>query len=259
MVDTRLARDLREARGLIMAGQVLVDDQPIHQAGASIRLNAMVRLRGERIAYASRGGLKLEAALERFRVDVRERTVLDAGASTGGFTDCLLSRGAARVYAVDVGFGQLRGRLAQDPRVKNLERTNIADLTRDTFTTPISLSTIDLSYVSLTKALAQLTPLFVGPPEFVALVKPLFEGLAESDVRRPDALLAVFDSFGAGLDRLDLTLMNAMTSPVFGGRGSVEFLVHLGSPGSTPARGWRTRVENDLEALLSPRSEDAHS
>lgn len=250
LVEEGLAADLREARGLIMAGRVLVNDRRVGQAGTAVRPDAVVRLRRASLRYASRGGLKLEAALARFAIDVRGRAVLDAGASTGGFTDCLLRHGAARVYAVDTGYGQLRGRLAQDPRVDNRERTNIADLNAERFEVPVDLCTVDLSYVSLTEALPQLTPLFRDAPEFVALVKPRFEGLAASDERNEAPLLKVLHRFVDRLAQTDLTLIDAMTSPIFGGRGSVEFLAHLG--GSRTAQpDWPARVRADLAHLLT--------
>ena len=157
-----------------MTGQVLVNEQLIDKPGMLVARDAVVRVRG-RHRYVSRGGYKLEAAIERFRVNVAGRVALDCGASTGGFTDCLLQHGARLVYAVEVGYGQLVGSLRADARVRNLERTNLSDLVSSDLDLPPSLVTLDLSYLSLTKALP-IAAALVEPEGYVlALLKPLFE------------------------------------------------------------------------------------
>src|SRR5262245_51502136 len=152
LVELGYFEDLKTAQGFILAGKVVVDEKVCSKPGTTVREDAKIFVRGEQLKFASRGGYKLEAALERFAIDVTNKVVLDAGASTGGFTDCLLQHGAARVYAVDVGFGQLRGKLASDPRVVNMEKTNVGDLTLASFDPPIELCTFDLSYLSMTKS-----------------------------------------------------------------------------------------------------------
>lgn len=173
---------LDEARRWIMAGNVLVNGQRLDKPGMSVARDAQVCVRG-RSRYASRAGYKLEAALDHFAVDVVGQVALDCGASTGGFTDCLLQHGAALVYAVDVGHGQLLGRLRLDSRVRNLEQTNLSVLTPTMFAVPPSLITLDLSYLSLTKALPLATALLASEGQILALVKPLFE-VEDSEARR---------------------------------------------------------------------------
>jgi 23S rRNA (cytidine1920-2'-O)/16S rRNA (cytidine1409-2'-O)-methyltransferase len=174
LVERGLFAYLDEARRWVMAGKVLVNDLCLDKPGMLVPRDAHLRVRG-RSRYASRAGYKLEAALDFFTIDVAGQVALDCGASTGGFTDCLLQRGASLVYAADVGYGQLLGRLRIDPRVRNLERTNLSDLAS---TLPIpapTLITLDLSYLSLTKALPVAASLLAPEGQIVVLVKPLFE------------------------------------------------------------------------------------
>lgn len=165
---------LDEAQRWVMAGKVLVNNHRLDKPGMRVPRDAVIRIRGKS-RYASRAGYKLEAALAHFAVDVVGRIALDCGASTGGFTDCLLQHGAALVYAVDAGHGQLIGRLRIDPRVRNLERTNLSDLTATMLTPLPTLITLDLSYLSLMKALPVATALLAPEGQILALVKPLFE------------------------------------------------------------------------------------
>ena len=174
LAERGIFESAKEARPWIMTGQVLVNEQLIDKPGMLVPRDAVLRVRG-RHRYASRGGYKLEAAIERFRVNVAGRVALDCGASTGGFTDCLLQHGARLVYAVEVGYGQLVGSLRADARVRNLERTNLSDLVSSDLDPPPSLVTLDLSYLSLTKALP-IAAALVEPEGYVlALLKPLFE------------------------------------------------------------------------------------
>ena len=174
LAERGIFESAEEARPWIMTGQVLVNEQLIDKPGMLVPRDAALRVRG-RHRYVSRGGYKLEAAIERFRVNVAGRVALDCGASTGGFTDCLLQHGARLVYAVEVGYGQLVGSLRADARVRNLERTNLSDLVSSDLDLPPSLVTLDLSYLSLTKALP-IAAALVEPEGYVlALLKPLFE------------------------------------------------------------------------------------
>jgi 23S rRNA (cytidine1920-2'-O)/16S rRNA (cytidine1409-2'-O)-methyltransferase len=215
------------AQAWVLGGDVLVADRVCSKPGTLVAEDVPLELRRPLQKYVSRGGLKLEAALARFGVPVADRVVLDAGASTGGFTDCLLQHGARRVYAVDVGYGQLRGKLASEPRVTNLERTNISDLAREDLSPAIDLCVFDLSYLSARKAVPVLASLFQGPPEMVGLIKPLFEGVSQSAMqdsgRLASALLSVLESLGTQ----QLSARDAMVSPIFGTRGTVEFLVWI--------------------------------
>ncbi len=214
-----------------MAGKVVVAGAVCSKAGTPVATSAEMHVRGRSMKFVSRGGFKLEAALEGFGIDVTSRVVLDAGASTGGFTDCLLQRGAARVYAVDVGYGQLRGRLATDARVVNLERTNISDVSRAALDPPISLAVADLSNLSLRKAVPVLCALFSEPVELVVLVKPLFEGLDRSGMEAAAPLQSTLRALMEEVVGLGLGVRGLMASPIRGGRSSVEFLAWLGADG----------------------------
>ena len=182
LVERGIFESAGEAQRWVMAGQVLVNDQRIDKPGMLVSCDAMLRVRG-RHRYASRGGYKLEVALEHFGVNVAGRVALDSGASTGGFTDCLLQHGAALVYAVEVGYGQLIGRLRADPRVRNLERTNLSDLIPAELDPLPTLITLDLSYLSLTGALPIAGALLTSKGQVLALLKPLFE-VESSEARR---------------------------------------------------------------------------
>lgn len=174
LVERGLFASEDQARRWVMAGQVLVDGRRVDKPGTPVPADASLDVRGRR-RYASRGGYKLSAALEYFAAPVGGRVALDCGASTGGFTDCLLQRGASLVYAVEAGFGQLTGRLRADPRVRNWERTNLGDLSPARLDPLPSLITLDLSYLSLTMALPLAAPLLAAEGEILALCKPLFE------------------------------------------------------------------------------------
>lgn len=164
LVERGLVDSLEKAKRLIMAGKVLVDGQKADKPGKTFSVDAKIEIR-EDIPYVSRGGLKLEKALQEFNIDVRGKVAIDVGASTGGFTDCLLQHGAKFVYAVDVGYGQLAWKLRNDPRVKVFERTNIRYVQRSDFDKRIQLATIDVSFVSLRKALPAVAKLFNGSGE----------------------------------------------------------------------------------------------
>lgn len=175
LVVRQLAGSRERARALILAGRVMVEDQVVDKVGTQVDPDAAIRLKGDDIPYVSRGGLKLAAALEAFGVDVIGRTAIDVGASTGGFTDCLLQNGAARVFAVDVGYGQLAWKLREDARVVNLERTNIRQLQPEQLAVLPDLAVIDASFISLDKVLPPTLALLRPGSEVVALIKPQFE------------------------------------------------------------------------------------
>jgi 23S rRNA (cytidine1920-2'-O)/16S rRNA (cytidine1409-2'-O)-methyltransferase len=174
LVERGLFESLDQAQRWVMAGKVLVNDRRFDKPGMLVPRDAALRIQA-RPRYASRAGYKLEAALQHFAVDAGGQVALDCGASTGGFTDCLLQHGAAQVYAVEVGYGQLLGRLRVDARVRNLERTNLSDLASMALDPPPTLITLDLSYLSLTKALPIAAALLASQGHILALVKPLFE------------------------------------------------------------------------------------
>lgn len=239
LLDRGLARSEAEARALIMAGKVLVDDQRLDKAGVRVAPDAAIRLRGIK-AYASRGGDKLHAALRRFAIAVHGRVALDAGASTGGFTDCLLAHGAARVYAVDVGYGQLVGRLRQDPRVVVMERTNLAEVPTELDPRP-TLVTLDLSYLPLATAWRIVARWLPAGSDVVSLIKPLFE-VDDAEARRTGRIRDA-RSYGALLERLladtaaiGWSVAGLIASPVRGSHGTLEFFLHArhAPPATTP-------------------------
>ena len=233
LVERGLAPTRANAKALIMAGVVVVDDHAAEKAGDLYDTEAEIRLKGEHNPYVGRGGLKLAAALKGFAVDPTGKVCLDVGASTGGFTDCLLQHGAARVYAVDVGYGQLAWKLREDPRVVNIERTNIRTMEDGVIPSPVDLAAIDASFISVTLFLDKVCSLLKKDGEVIVLVKPQFEvergqvgkgGVVRDPLLRQKALDRVCDSAMHG----GFTVSSTMESPVPGAKkGNIEFLVHL--------------------------------
>ena len=175
LAEKGLVKSRQRARALIMAGKVLVNGQPVDKPGVFVSADAMLELKGEDIPYVSRGGLKLEAALNNLGLNVIDKVCMDVGASSGGFTDCLLQHGAERVYAVDVGYGQLAWKLRRDPRVVVIERTNVRHMPADALPDPVDLVTIDVSFISL-KIVVPAVERFMKPDaSILALIKPQFE------------------------------------------------------------------------------------
>jgi len=250
LVERGFFQDVKTAQGWIMAGSVIVDDVREDKPGTMVYAAADVRVKGMDLPYAGRGGLKLAAALDAFAVDVRGRTAIDAGASTGGFTDCLLKRGAALVYSVDVGFGQLVGRLRQDPRVRNMERTNISDVTPGMLDPRPSLGVIDLSYLSLLVAVPIVANLLDEGKEreIVALVKPLFEvPSAIPDLTREQYHAAVCRALLAGTPA-GMAPQAVMASPVLGSRGTLEFLVRYAAGQGSERGSVLTQVDDAVRS-----------
>lgn len=231
-----------EARAALLAGEVYLGSQRVTGPGQLLSADAALRVKGRELPYISKGGLKLEGALRDFGIDVKGRVCIDAGASTGGFTHCLVKAGAATVYAVDVGFGQLMGSLRQDPRVVNLEKTNISDEKLLSLDPRPSLGTVDLSYLSLRKGIPAFAGVLHYAGELVCLVKPLFE-VEDSEARRTGRLAD--SAYGPIL--MDLIRdVNALPyaravgvthSPVTGNTGTREFFLHVAlssAPGAAP-------------------------
>ncbi|HDI61185.1 MAG TPA: TlyA family RNA methyltransferase [Desulfobacteraceae bacterium] len=232
LVDRRLAASRQRARALIMAGKVLVADRVCDKPGTRVKPDAAVSLRGEDIPYVSRGGIKLAAALDAVGMDISGWICLDVGASTGGFTDCLLQHGARRVYAVDVGYGQLAWKLRQDPRVVPIERTNIRHMAKDAIAEKVDLAAIDTSFISLRIVVPAVLG-FVRPGGWIlALIKPQFEvGRGQVGkggvVRDPGQHQAVIDALCAFFRGLGLTVRTVLPSPILGPKGNQEFLAAL--------------------------------
>src|SRR5262245_55778255 len=232
LVVTRgLAPSRERARALVIAGQISVDGAPMTKAGTQVDETADVAIITPDHPYVGRGGLKLAHALDAFHIAVAGRQCLDIGASTGGFTDVMLQRGAARVVALDVGHGQLDWRLRNDPRVVVIEHMNARHLTREALPGAVDLVTIDVSFISLSKILPVVPPLLNPGGDVVALVKPQFEAgrteVRKGIIRDPavhDRVLAEVAAAGA---EVGLTSVASTPSPVTGQKGNVEFLVHF--------------------------------
>ncbi|HEX9874548.1 MAG TPA: TlyA family RNA methyltransferase [Deferrimonas sp.] len=232
LVERGLVQSRERASALILAGKVVVEDHAVDKVGTRIPIDADIRLKGGDIPYVSRGGLKLEKGLESFDISVAGRVAIDVGASTGGFTDCLLQRGAVQVYAVDVGYGQLAWKLREDPRVVNLERTNVRDLTADTLGAAPSLAVIDASFISLDKVLPATLPLLAPGGEILALIKPQFEvGRGQVGkggvVRDPAQHAEVVEKVRESAASLGCRVLGVVESPLLGPKGNREFLIHL--------------------------------
>ena len=231
VLERGLAPTRERARALILAGQVLVEGRAITKAGAAVDPSAPIALAAPDHPYVGRGGLKLAHALDTFGIDVQGRECLDIGASTGGFTDVLLQRGAARVVALDVGHGQIDWGLRQDSRVVVVERFNARRLTRADLPAPVTFVCIDVSFISLRQIVPVIPPLLAPPADVVALVKPQFEaGRAEvrKGVIRDAAVHArVLDEVSAAAAAVGLTPAGSTPSPITGQKGNVELLLHL--------------------------------
>jgi len=235
LVDRGLTASRERAQALILAGKVLVDEQKVDKSGAQIEENCTIRLLGEDLKYVSRGGLKLERALEHWRIDVNGKICLDIGASTGGFTDCLLQHGAARVIAVDTGYGQMDFKLRQDARVRLLEKTNARYLTRDGLGESGEFVAMDVSFISATLILpAVISSAFAANShggQIVVLVKPQFEAGREhvgkgGIVRDADAQLASLEKVRSAVVELGAAKTDSIDSPILGAEGNREFLLY---------------------------------
>lgn len=240
LVDRGLTQSRERAQALILAGKVLVNDQKIEKSGTSVDSAATVRLLGEDLRYVSRGGLKLERALEHWQIDLSGKICLDVGASTGGFSDCMLQHGAAKVIAVDTGYGQIDFGLRNDPRLRLLEKTNARYLTREDIGEDVGFIAMDVSFISATLVLpavirsgfanlSSATPATVQ--QIVVLVKPQFEvgrelvgkgGIVRDEAAQQSAVKKV----EAAVAELGGTNLECIESPILGGEGNREFLLH---------------------------------
>lgn len=238
LVERGLAASRERAQALILAGKVLVDDQKIEKAGAPVGAQCAVRLRGEDLKFVSRGGLKLERALEHWRIEVTGKICCDIGASTGGFTDCLLQHGAARVVAIDTGYGQMDFKLRQDTRVRLLEKTNARYLTREDVAVSTDFIAMDVSFISATLVLpAVINAGFPSSAEerrgrkIVVLVKPQFEAgrkhVGKGGIVRDEAAqMAAVEKVTAALRSLGAVQTETIESPILGAEGNREFLLY---------------------------------
>ena len=247
VVQKGIATGRDQAKAYILAGQITVDGRRSDKAGTMVDETARLAFTGNANPFVSRGGLKLGKALEAFSIDLSERRVLDLGASTGGFTDCALQRGARHVIAVDVGYGQLAWSLRNDPRVTVLERTNARRLTPEMIGEAVEFASADLSFISLTKILPALPPLLAKDAQLVVLVKPQFEAgrsqVGKKGVVRDPAVHAeVICRVAACALENGLNPVNLSYSPITGPEGNIEYLLHL-AVNSVPLEKFPALVE----------------
>jgi 23S rRNA (cytidine1920-2'-O)/16S rRNA (cytidine1409-2'-O)-methyltransferase len=231
LVQRGLVESRERAQAMIFAGQVLVNGQKQEKAGVLVAEDAELRIIGEALPFVSRGGLKLEAALTEFRIAVEGKIALDVGASTGGFTDCLLMHGAKKVYAVDVGYGQMAWKLRQDPRVITIERMNIREIDPSLLPDPLDIAVADVSFISLEKVIPGILQFLKPDAEIVALIKPQFEvgreqvgkgGIVRDEAARNAAVRKV-EGF---VRELGFEIKGVIPSPIKGRDGNVEYLIY---------------------------------
>ena len=232
LVEQGYADSRTKAQAIIMSGLVYVDGQKANKPGMSFEEHVQLEVRSGACPYVSRGGLKLEKALRDFGVDPTGYVCSDSGASTGGFTDCLLQQGASKVFAIDVGYGQLDWKIRSDPRVVVMERTNVRYVTPEQLGEPLDLSVVDVSFISLKIVLPVIKTFLKPTGQVLCLIKPQFEAGKEKVgkkgvVREPETHKEVLDNFVALANELEFKILGLTFSPVKGPEGNIEFLGHL--------------------------------
>lgn len=232
LVKQGLVESREKGRALIMAGSVYVNDKRVDKPGTPVQEENQIEIKGKSLPYVSRGGLKLEKALQSFALDVQDKVIIDIGASTGGFTDCALQNGAVKSYAVDVGYGQLAWTLRQDPRVVNLERKNARYLTPEDIPEQVDLITIDVAFISLEKILPAISTFLKDGGQIMALIKPQFEAGREKVgkkgvVRDPEVHREVIKCILEFSKVSGFTIQGLDYSPITGPEGNIEFLLLL--------------------------------
>ncbi len=232
LVKNGLADSREKAKAMIMAGNVFVNGQREDKAGSTFKEDVQIEVKGNTLKYVSRGGLKLEKAMDNFDIELTDKVCMDVGSSTGGFTDCMLQNGAVKVYAVDVGHGQLDWKLRNDERVVCMEKTNIRYVTPDDIADKIQFSSIDVSFISLTKVLLPVRELLTDDGQVVCLIKPQFEAGREKVgkkgvVREKSVHVEVIEMVIEYASSIGFGILNLDFSPVKGPEGNIEYLVHL--------------------------------
>lgn len=232
LVERGLAPGRDKAKAIIMAGQVYVNGQKADKAGTEVQDTDDIEVRGGTLAYVSRGGLKLKKAMECFPISLKGTICMDIGASTGGFTDCMLQNGAEKVYAIDVGYGQLAWKLREDPRVVNLERTNFRYVTREQVPDPVDFASVDVSFISLTLILPAALPLLREGGAMVCLIKPQFEAGRgkvgkKGVVREPRTHIEVIQKVVGFARENGFSPLMLEHSPIKGPEGNIEYLLYL--------------------------------
>lgn len=258
MMERALAPSREKAKAYIMSGDVYVDGQKEDKAGTMFPETVKIEVRGNTLPYVSRGGLKLEKAMNHFGVALDGKVCMDVGASTGGFTDCMLQNGAVKVYSIDVGYGQLDWKLRNDPRVACMEKTNIRYVVPDDIQEAADFSSIDVSFISLTKVLLPVRELLTGTGEIVCLIKPQFEAGREKVgkkgvVRDPAVHLEVIEKVMEYAMSISLEPAHLSFSPIKGPEGNIEYLLHL------KKRPEGTAVVSCLETQPEEVVRDAHA
>jgi 23S rRNA (cytidine1920-2'-O)/16S rRNA (cytidine1409-2'-O)-methyltransferase len=231
LVEKGLAESREKAKALILEGKVLVNNTKVDKAGKLVNKDAELKII-QKTPYVSRGGLKLEAALKAFNINVKDKIAMDIGASTGGFTDCLLQYGIKKVYAIDVGYGQLAWKLRNNPKVILLEKTNIRYLEKDMIKDKIDIATIDVSFISLLKVIPKIREFLEPSGEVIALIKPQFEvgrkevgkgGVVRDDTKRQEAVNKIINE----VINMGFEVKGTITSPLPGPKGNIEYFIHL--------------------------------
>ena len=232
IVEKGIVPSRERAQALIMEGKVFVNGMPSLKAGTMVDESSAIELKGEDIPYVSRGGLKLEAAIKHFHISLKDKITMDVGASTGGFTDCMLQNGAQKVYCIDVGYGQLAWKLRQDPRIVLIERTNVRYLERKKIPDEIAVATIDVSFISLTKVVPAVLQFLKEDGDIIALIKPQFEvgkgevgkgGIVKDEAKR----MEIVEYIREGLESFGLKTIGVIQSPIAGQKGNIEFLIYM--------------------------------
>ena len=258
MVERALAPSREKAKAYIMSGDVYVDGQKEDKAGTMFKETVKIEVRGNTLPYVSRGGLKLEKAMNNFGVSLDGKVCMDVGASTGGFTDCMLQNGAVKVYSIDVGYGQLDWKLRNDPRVVCMEKTNIRYVLPEDLQEPAQFSSIDVSFISLTKVLLPVRNLLTDDGEIVCLIKPQFEAGREKVVKKcvvrdPAVHLEVIEKVIAYASTIAMELCHLSFSPIKGPEGNIEYLFHL------KKRPEGEVIQSSLEVTPEAVVQEAHS
>lgn len=259
MMERALAPSREKAKAYIMAGNVYVDGQKEDKAGTMFQETVKIEVRGNTLPYVSRGGLKLEKAMNHFGVELDGRVCMDVGASTGGFTDCMLQNGAVKVYSIDVGYGQLDWKLRNDPRVVCMEKTNIRYVIPEDIQELAQFSSIDVSFISLTKVLLPVRNLLTEDGEIVCLIKPQFEAGREKVgkkgvVRDPAVHLEVIEKVIAYASSIALEPRHLSFSPIKGPEGNIEYLVYI-RKNEERIRGTEAVTETEAEEMLKEITE----
>lgn len=256
LVEKQLVESREKAKRLIMAGLVFSEQTRLEKPGMQVNIDLPITIKGDDCPYVSRGGLKLAKAIKYFSIPMQDRVLIDVGASTGGFTDCALQHGVKKSYAIDVGYNQLAWKLRQDPRVVVMERTNFRYVTKEMLEDVLpDLATIDVSFISLKLILPVLKQLLVDNSDIIALVKPQFEAGRDQVekgglIRRADIHIEVLDKIITFAEQQSFRCLGITYSPITGGKGNIEYLVHF---------GWKKTTEQIINTNINQVVNEAHN